>query len=44
LASYHLFPHLLSSDHKSTLPCMPHCFDGQEYQSQEFQQGEEEES
>jgi hypothetical protein len=44
LASYHLFLHLLSSDHKSTQPCMPHCLDGQEYLSQGFPPGEDEES
>jgi hypothetical protein len=44
LATYHLFWHLLSSDHKSTQPCMPHCLDGQEYWSQEFPPGEDEES
>jgi hypothetical protein len=30
LASYHNFPHLLSSDHKSTQPYLPHCLNGQE--------------
>jgi hypothetical protein len=35
LASYHDFPHLLSSDHKSTQPCLAHCLDGQENWSQE---------
>jgi hypothetical protein len=25
LASYHNFPLLLSSDHKSTQSCLPHC-------------------
>jgi hypothetical protein len=44
LASYHIFPHLLSSDHKSTQPSLPHCLDGQENWSQEFSFGEDEES
>jgi hypothetical protein len=44
LASYHNFPHLLSSDYKSTRPCLPHCLDGQENWSQEFPFGEDEES
>jgi hypothetical protein len=43
LASYHIFPHLLSSDHMSTQPCLPHCLDGHEGCSQEFQQGEDKE-
>jgi hypothetical protein len=34
----------LSSDHKSTQPCLPHCLDGQENWSQEFPRGEDEES
>jgi hypothetical protein len=44
LTSYHLFPHLLSSDHKSTQPYIPYCLDGQEYWSQEFPLDEDEES
>jgi hypothetical protein len=44
LASYHLFSRLLSSDHKSTQPYLPHFLDGQENWSQEFPQGEDEES
>jgi hypothetical protein len=44
LASYHNFPHLLSSNYKSTQPCLPHCLDGQENWSQEFPFGEDEES
>jgi hypothetical protein len=40
LASYHIFPHLLSSEHKSTQPCLPHFLDGHENRSQEFPYGE----
>jgi hypothetical protein len=44
LASYHLFPQLLSGDHESTSPCSPHCLYGEENWSQEFLQGEDGES
>jgi hypothetical protein len=44
LPSYHNFPDLLSSEHRSTQPCLPHCLDGQENWSQEFPFGEDEES
>jgi hypothetical protein len=44
LASYQNFLHLLSSDRKSTQPCLPHYLDGQENWSQEFPFGEDEES
>jgi hypothetical protein len=44
LASYHIFPHLLSSGHTSTQSCFPHCLDGQENWGQEFLFGEDEES
>jgi hypothetical protein len=44
LSSHHNFPHLLSSDHMSTQPCLPLCLDGQENLSEEFLFGEDEES
>jgi hypothetical protein len=34
----------LTSDHKSTQPCLPHYIDSQKYCSQEFPLGENEES
>jgi hypothetical protein len=44
LVSYHIFPHLLCSDHKSIRPCLPNYLDGQEKWSKEFSFVEHEES
>jgi hypothetical protein len=44
LKNLQAIPCLASYHHKSTQSCLPHCLDGQENWSQEFPQGEGEES